>query len=366
MKQHASLCGPRRRRRGTAARHARRARSLARDRAARRDRRARRRAARARRRRALGARADARGCPRCGPAATRSCGRRARSRTGPGTRGSRSVLPLRAAQRARALLCPANLAPLARAQRRRRDPRRRAAAPPGLVLGRLRGLAAPPAAADRPPRPARDHRVGVLARRAGRAARRRGARSCRAASTPRFSPRRDRGRAASRPYVLCVASHTARKNLARARAGRARRWRARAWTLRRRRRPPAAVRRRGGPHGADAARPRARRRSCPGCTPAPRRSCCRRATRASACRCWRRWRAARRSSPPTRPRCRRPAAAPRGWSRRSRTRSASAHALLGDAAERARLRALASSEPRVQLGADRARGRRDRRGFVEA
>ena len=44
-----------------------------------------------------------------------------------------AVLPLRAARGAAALLCPANLAPVA-FPRTRRDPRRRAAAPSGLVL----------------------------------------------------------------------------------------------------------------------------------------------------------------------------------------------------------------------------------------
>ena len=68
---------------------------------------------------------------------------------------------------------------------------------------------------------------------------------------PAFSPAADPGRARSalglaRPYVLCVASHTARKNLAALGAGgaRARRRRDRS---RRRRRAPAAVRGRAGP-----------------------------------------------------------------------------------------------------------------------
>ncbi len=45
------------------------------------------------------------------------------------------------------------------------------------------------------------------------------------------------------------------------------------------------------------------RTSSPSSTAAPRRSCCRRASRASGCRCSRRWPAARRSSPPTSRRC---------------------------------------------------------------
>ena len=108
------------------------------------------------------------------------------------------VLPLRAARLgARALLCPANLAPLALPAHRRRAPRRRAAAPSRLVLARLRRLAAAPAAADRAPRaprrsPCRSSRAPSCASCSGSTTRA----SCRAASTRRSrrppTPRRAR------------------------------------------------------------------------------------------------------------------------------------------------------------------------------
>ena len=119
------------------------------------------------------------------------------------------MLPVLTA-RAPALLCPANLAPLAA---RNVVVVIHDAAPlrhPGLVLGPVRGRPAPAAAADRPPRAAGDHGVRVLTQRAGRAARRRcGGRAGRRrpAVHAAGAPQRDR------PYVLTVASHTARKNL---------------------------------------------------------------------------------------------------------------------------------------------------------
>ena len=154
--------------------------------------------------------------------ATSCCARRRRSRTAPGTRGSRSCCRCGRATGARALLCPANLAPLAYPRSRGGRPRRGGAAPSRLVLAGLRGLAAARAARRRAPRPPARHGVGVLARRAGGPARRRPGR---VAVIPggvdeRFTPAADpeparaRARRSTRPYVLCVASQTARKNLA--------------------------------------------------------------------------------------------------------------------------------------------------------
>ena len=196
--------------------------SCARERPARlRDRRARRRAARAGRRRALGARAERRGCPRCGRAATPCC-------------APPPALAHRAGPRV-----GAGRAPAARARRRRAavpgEPgagRHRArvvvlhdAAPlrhPGWYSRRLRGRAAAAAAADRAPRaarrsPCRRSRARELAELLGLAPER-------VSVVPggvdaAFSPGADaeRARAAlglARPYVLCVASQTARKNLA--------------------------------------------------------------------------------------------------------------------------------------------------------
>ena len=150
-----------------------------------------------------------------------------------------------------------------------------------------------------------------------------------------------------RPYVLCVASQTARKNLggADARGGRAR---ARRRRRGRRGRPPAAVRGRGRAWTAWCCSATSPTGSCPASTPAPRPSSCPRSTRASACPCWRRWRAGPRSSPPTRPRSRTPAAAPRGSPSRSRRRSATrSRACCATPRERRRLAAL---------GRERARG----------
>ena len=130
------------------------------------------------------------------------------------------MLPVRAA-RAQVLLCPANLAPLALPAQRGRDPRRRGAAPSRVVLARLRGMAAAHPARPGPSRAARRDRIRVLARRAERAARARAGRaspSSPAASTPRSRREPTRTPPAARssstgPYVLCVASQTARKNL---------------------------------------------------------------------------------------------------------------------------------------------------------
>ena len=96
-----------------------------------------------------------------------------------------------------------------RAQRRRGDPRRRPAAPSRVVLGPLRGLPAPHPAADRQARAAGDHGQRVLPRASSP--------SCSASTRPSSTAASTRAsrpaRRPTRPYVLCVASHTARKNL---------------------------------------------------------------------------------------------------------------------------------------------------------
>ena len=229
------------------------------------DRRPRRRAARARRRRALGARARAPGCP------TRShVGRRARSRTAPGHAWEQGCAAAAAARARRALLCPANLAPLAARNVVVVIHDAAPAAPARLVLRRLRGV------------PARV--LPLIARRAR--ARRSPSREFSRdelrellgveaavvyggvdARFPARRRRRPRARSSSAPYVLCVASHTARKNLARARPGRAGA-RARGRRARRGRRPPPAVRGRARARRARAARPRRRRAAARRCTPA--------------------------------------------------------------------------------------------------
>ena len=138
-------------------------RARARDHAARerparlRDRRARRRAARAGRRRALGARADGAAARAAAGRATSCCGRRRRSRTAPGTRGSRPCSRC-ARARARRAAVPGEPGAGRLPAHGRRAPRRGAAAPSRLVLARLRRLAAAAAAADRAPRAPRDHR----------------------------------------------------------------------------------------------------------------------------------------------------------------------------------------------------------------
>ena len=120
----------------------------------------------------------------------------------------------------------------------------------------------------------------------------------------------------TKPYVLCVASQTARKNLqALDAAGPAHRGR-------RRRRPPPAVRARGGARARSATSAPCPSACSPASTPARRRSRSRASTRASACRCSRRWRAGRPSSPPTSPRCRKPPAEPPGSRRRRKWPSA--------------------------------------------
>ncbi len=175
-----------------------------------------------RRRRALGARAAraaARAAPRGLRGAAAAAGARApgRARVGAGRAAAARGPTWRAGAavpgQPRAGRLPA---------RGGRAPRRGGAAPSGLVLARLRRLAAAAATAGSPARPPRHHRLGVLPARAGRApgscarARDRRARRRRRRA---FRPDADAGRPCAalgltRPYVLCVASHIARKDLA--------------------------------------------------------------------------------------------------------------------------------------------------------
>ena len=178
---------------------------------------------------------------------------------------------------------------------------------------------------------------------------------------PRFTPDAEPARR-ERPYVLCVASHTARKNLkalvpaaaALAREGVD-------LVVAGGHRPQFAAE--AGLDGLHAARPRPGRRSCPASTPAPRRSCCRRlyegfglpVLEAMACGHARRRRRHDRAA-------RHRAAAPRASS--SPSPEALREALIEPARRRRRARAAARARPRarprVHVGADRARGRRDR------
>ena len=107
---------------------------------------------------------------------------------------------------------------------------------------------------------------------------------------PAFGP----GDVAAGGYLLFVGAIQARKDpLAAAARGRG----GRAAARRRRAGEGAGARARARARAAPTCAATSRRPSSPRSTAAPRRSSCRRATRASACRCWRRWRAARRSSP---------------------------------------------------------------------
>ena len=148
-------------------------------------------------------------------------------RTAPATRGSSSALPALSA-RADVLLCPANLAPVAA---RNVVVILHDAAPlrhPGWYSGALRRLAARAAAADRAPRPARDHGLALLARRAEGAAGRRGGGRLR--RRRRALLRRGAGRGASGP-TCCASRRTPRaRTSARSSRRRARRSRARAST----------------------------------------------------------------------------------------------------------------------------------------
>ena len=227
---------------------------------------------------------------RCGRASTPCCGRRARSRTARATPGSRRVLPLRAARLRRALLCPANLAPVALPAQRRRAPRRRAAAPSRLVLGRLRRVAAAPAPADRPPRAPRDHGLGVLARRAASscsgsspARQRRAGRRGRGVLARRRRRPRPRGARPRAARTCCASRPRPRARTSRALVPAARALAGEGVERRRGRRPPAAVRGRARGWtrcGCSATCPT---RCCRACTRGRRRSRSRRTTRASGC-----------------------------------------------------------------------------------
>ncbi len=177
---------------------------------------------------------------RAGSRRTSSCGPPARLVHRAGHAWEQLVLPARAARRARG---PAVLAgqpgAAGLAAQRRGHPRRGRAARARLVLARLRRRPAGAAAADRTGGCSRRDRIRVLAR--GRSwrcsgSRPSGCRWCRAASTSASRPtstragRRGRARP-GRPYVLTVASATARKNLAALGARRRAPGRARASTL---------------------------------------------------------------------------------------------------------------------------------------
>ena len=246
------------------------------------DRRPRRRAARARRRGALGARAVRAAAVHGPPAAA------ARSRTAPGHAWEQAVLPVLSA-RAPALLCPANLAPVAAPQRRGRDPRRRAAAPSRA------GTRAPTPAFQRRMLPliARRARAVITVSEFSRGELRGAARRGGAGRLRRRRPAlRSPGAKAERPVRAVRRLATRRARTCARSCPPPRRWRATGVELRVAggHRPQFAAEQRARTRCTLlGARPRrgAARRS----TRAPRRSCCRRSTRASACPCSRRWRA---------------------------------------------------------------------------
>ena len=165
------------------------------------------------------ARELARACPRCGPAATRSSRRRPRLVHRAGHAWEQLVLPLRAA-RARALLCPANLAPLA-------FPRNVIVIHDAAALRHPEWYSPAYAAWQRRILPALARRalhvVTVSEFSRGELAELVGLDPDRVTVIPggvdaRLHPAGRRGarpaaRWAPRPYVLCVASQTARKNL---------------------------------------------------------------------------------------------------------------------------------------------------------
>ena len=261
------------------------------------------------------------------------------SSTAPATRGSRSCCRARAARAGRCCARPTSR----RSRYPRnvdRDPRRRRAAPSRVVLARLRRVAAARSCRSWPV--ARCHVVTVSEFSRGELvellrARRTASPSSPAASTPRFTPdadaepraRRARPHAALRP-LRRLPDRAQEPAGARSAAGAA--------PTRSTSSSPAATgrssrARRGSTRCATSAP--CPTRCCPGSTRAPRRSRSRASTRASACRCSRRWRAARPSSPPTAPRCRRPPAGPPGSRRRTRWRAARCATLLDDEAEQA-------------------------------
>ena len=244
-------------------------------------------------------------CPRCGPAATRAAAAAALAHRA-GHAWEQLVLPVRARRLgAQALLCPANLAPLASALRS------------VVVIHDAAPLRHPGwysrayVAWQRLALPAVARRGGGWSRSPSfaRAELARAARGRRRAWSPAGSTSASRPRPTrSRRGALIASSASVRalrrlphgaQEPRRARPGGARAGRRRD-RRRGRRRPPAAVRARAGARRAAAARPRRRRAAPRPVRRAPRRSPCRRSTRASGCPCWRRWRAARRSWPRTR------------------------------------------------------------------
>ena len=239
---------------------------------------------------------------------------------------------------------------------RDRHPRRRASAPSRVVLARLRGLAAAilPALARRALHVvtvsefSRGELVELLRRRAEVTVIPGGV-------DERFTPaptreRRGARSASTRPTCSASPPTPRARTPAGARPARPRR------RGRRRGRPPPAVRARGRARRCGCSAPSPTRCS-PACTRAPRRSCCRASTRASA---------ARARGDGVRHAGRRvghaalPETARRRGARSSRPATwRSAAALLGDEDDRARLRARGpAAGGGLHLGPHRARGRR--------
>ena len=137
-----------------------------------------------------------RGCRRCGRTATPCSRRRARSRTAPATRGSRPCCRSARAAPAPTRCCARPTSRRCAARARRRAPRRGRAAPPELVLGRLRRWQRRLLPRVARARAARDHGVGVLRApscASCSACRSSASASCRAASTRRSRPDADAG-----------------------------------------------------------------------------------------------------------------------------------------------------------------------------
>ena len=239
------------------------------------------------------------GCPRCARAPTRCSRRVPPSPTAPGTPGSRRCCPCAAAARPRCC---------ARPTWRRWRPRARSwCCTTRAVLRHPEWYSRAYAAWQRALLPliarralhvvtvsefSRAELIELLGLPAGRISVVPGG-VADAFSAPARPARR------GRPYVLCVASHTARKNLG-ALVPAARALRPRGHRRPGRGRPPAAVRCPNRGWTGCACSVTFPTPTCPGSTRARRRSCCPRATRASACRCSRRWPRGRRCSRPPR------------------------------------------------------------------
>ena len=247
-------------------------------------------------------------CRRCGRTATGLLAPRPRLAHRAGHLWEQVVLPL-AARRAELIYCPANLAPLAS----RRNV---------VVIHDVAALAHPEwygrayaayqradAARARAPRAARDHGVRVLARRDRGAARRRAERIAVVPNgvAERFSPDADpapaaRARSASSARTCWPSARASRARTSGARPPRPPRSRSAASSWSR----PARAAATCAPGEAPPCARSATSRSAllPGLyAGAARAGACRRSTRASACRCSRRWRAGPRSWPRTGPRC---------------------------------------------------------------